>query len=264
MALITNPVPISGSTHPVREAWYKEWFDREEYELVYQERDEDEAVRLVRLIEQTVHPEPGARVLDMARGRGRHARVLARRGYRVTGVDLSRRAVLRAEQDAEAEGLSIRFIRADMREPVGRAEYDGVVNLFTAFGYFEKPEDHHRALQSMVEALKPGGWFVQDYLNAPYVLHNLRPEDQRTEGSVHIVQRRWVENDWVNKTIRLERGSETYTFRESVRLFTLDDFRQMYAAVGLETQETFGDYDGRPHSPEAPRLILFARKRSLG
>ena len=41
---------------------------------------------------------------------------------------------------------------------------------------------------------------------------------------------------------------------------TLDDFRRLYAAAGLDLEATFGDYDGRPHTADAPRLILHARK----
>lgn len=198
-------------------AWYQEWFDRDEYELVYQHRDEREAEQVVDLIERLVRPAPGSEILDVGCGRGRHARVLARRGYRVTGIDVAERALQIARERAEAEGLHhVRFLRHDMREPLCRECFDGVVNLFTAFGFFEDDADHLRALQAMATALRPGGWLVQDFLNADYVQRHLVPCDRFQLDGVEVVQERWIENGRVNKRIRLRRnGAEQVSTNRS-------------------------------------------------
>ena len=98
-----------------RSSWYEEWFDRAEYELVYQKRDDADARLLFDLIDRVTDLQAGARVLDMACGRGRHARLFARRGYKVTGIDLSPAAIETATRLAGEEGLSIRFETGDMR-----------------------------------------------------------------------------------------------------------------------------------------------------
>jgi hypothetical protein len=71
-----------------------------------------------------------------------------------------------------------------------------------------------------------------------------------------------MENGRLNKHIRLEQGEDVREFEESVRLFTLTDFEEMYRAAGLRIETTFGDGDGRPYGEDTPRLILFARKAS--
>ena len=43
---------------------------------------------------------------------------------------------------------------------------DLTVNLFTSFGYFERDAEHAAALGEMVATVRPGGWFVIDFLNA--------------------------------------------------------------------------------------------------
>jgi SAM-dependent methyltransferase len=243
--------------------WYDSWFSSSAYTLVYGHRDEDEAATVVDLIEQVVAPAPDASILDMACGRGRHARELARRGYRVTGVDLSADAVDEARAKAAAEGLDrVTFQQGDMREPVCKACFDGVVNLFTAFGYFEDDAENQRALAALSTALRPGGWLVQDYLNPPHVASTLVPMDTRTEDGVTVTQRRRIEGGRVYKEIELADDTATETHCESVRLYTRDDFARMYAAAGLDLQDTYGTYDGAPHSPHTPRLILHARKTS--
>ena len=241
--------------------WYDSWFGSSAYTLVYGHRDENEAATMVDLIERTVSLEPDASILDMGCGRGRHARELARRGYRVTGVDLSSASIADAQTKAAAEELKrVTFQEGDMRDPVCDACFDGVVNLFTAFGYFEDDDENQRALNAMAAALRPGGWFVQDFLNAPYVVSTLVPKDMRTEDGVTITQRRRVENGRVHKTIKLARDGVSETHRESVRLYDRNTLRQMHAAAGLDVQHTFGTYAGAPHTSETPRLILVSCK----
>lgn len=254
--------PASSEPPASAAPWYTEWFDRAEYELVYRNRDESEARQCINLIEDAVAPPPGAAILDMGCGRGRHARVLARRGYNVTGVDLSVPSLEKARARAAEENLAITFQHGDMRDPVCDACFDGVVNLFTAFGYFQDDADHARALRAMATALRPGGWLVQDFLNAPQVRATLVPQDARRVGEAHIAQRRWIADGRIHKHITITRQGRTRTFRESVRLLTKADFTTLYQRAGLELQQTFGHYDGRPHSPAAPRLVLVARAAS--
>ncbi len=240
--------------------WYEEWFDHPEYELVYQDRDEAEAARLVDFVERVAAPAEGTAIVDMGCGRGRHARALARRGYHVTGVDLSERAIEEARKRAEKEGLDVLFRRGDMRLPVCDCCFDGVINVFTAFGYFDDDEDHVRALRAMRRSLRAGGWFIQDFFNVPYVIDHLVPQDRRVRDDAEIRQQRWVEGGRVHKEISIRTNGDEQSFRESVRLYTLDDFQAMYEEAGFDLLETFGDYEGRPYGDETPRLILHARK----
>lgn len=242
-------------------AWYEDWFDRDEYEMVYQQRDVAEAERAIDLLVRTARPAPGAAILDMGCGRGRHARSLARRGYRVTGVDLSPRALDQARRRAVEEGLDITFQQGDMRTPVCDACFDGVASLFTAFGYFDDEGDHLRTVEAYAHNLRAGGWLFQDFLNAPYVESTLVPETHSEVGGVAITQRRWIEGGRINKTITLRRNGDEHHFQESVRLLTLDDLRALYDAASLDLQHTFGDYHGAPYGPDTPRLILYATRR---
>ncbi|PQJ33708.1 SAM-dependent methyltransferase [Salinibacter sp. 10B] len=242
--------------------WYEGWFDSAAYDLVYDHRDETEAEQLIDLIERDIAPAPAAHILDVGCGRGRHSRILARRGYTVTGIDLSEEAITEARARAQAENLDVMFERGDMRDPYCDGCMDGVVNLFTTFGYFATDAENQRALAAMTQAVRPDGWFLQDFLNAPHVAENIVPTTTRTVKGVDIEQHRWIEDDRIKKEITLHHNGSTKTYHESVRLYTLDDLQDMYASVGLTLVDTYGNYDGAPHTPKSPRLLLYARKPS--
>jgi len=242
-------------------AWYEQWFSRDEYEIVYRDRNEEEAVSLVDLIERTVEPIAGSELLDVGCGRGRHAIEFAKRGLQVTGLDLSERSLEIAREKAAEENLNITFIAGDMRNPVGQNRFDGVVNLFTAFGYFEEWDDHQKAVDAMALAVKPGGFVVQDFLNQAAVESNLIPSDTRTIGDIVIDQRRWVEEGRILKEIVFSSEGGSHTFFESVALLERSDFESLYESAGLELETIFGDYSGAPYDDESPRMILFSRKK---
>src|SRR2546427_2909985 len=152
--------------------WFEEWFG-EEYLQLYPHRDAAEAERAVGLILDRVGFAPGWRVLDVACGAGRHARAFEAAGARCAGLDLSA-ALLRVAQSVTAAPL----IRADMRAlPVRPGSMDLTVNLFTSFGYFERDAEHAAALHEMVATVRPRGWFVIDFLNAPAVRSRLVPRE---------------------------------------------------------------------------------------
>lgn len=240
--------------------WYAQWFDRSEYETVYAARNDADAERMITQIIETTSIPSGASVLDMACGRGRHARAFARHGYRVTGVDLSPRAIATARRIARQEELEIEFEEGDMRVAPCSDCFDMVVNLFTSFGYFDDDDDHLKAIQAMADATKPGGWLVQDFMNVGKVLTDLVPTDERREGALRVVQRRWVEGKRLIKEITLkEKGSPDQVFGESVRLLRLKDFEEMYKATGLVLERVLGDVEGAAFTTESPRMIMFAR-----
>ncbi|PSQ79978.1 MAG: class I SAM-dependent methyltransferase [Bacteroidetes bacterium QS_8_68_15] len=247
--------------------WYADWFDRPEYERVYRQRDAEEAERIVGFIERVAAPRAGAHLLDVGCGRGRHARAFARLGYRVTGIDLSERAIATARRRAEDEDLAIDFRRRDMRAPMGTEAFDGGVNLFSSFGYFNTEHEHQQVIDHVAASLRPSGFFVQDFLNAEQVRASLVPESTRFEDGFRITERRWIENDRIEKKITLSSTGDgadadsPQTFRESVRLLERDDFRRFYERAGLRLDDTFGDYDGAPFDEaDSPRLIMVSRK----
>jgi SAM-dependent methyltransferase len=102
-------------------------------------------------------------ILDLGCGTGNHALPLARRGYRVTGIDQSREMLALARKKAASSRTRPRFVRADMRSfHLGR-KFDAAVCMFGAFGYVLSERDVLRSLWSVHGHLGPAGLYVFEF-----------------------------------------------------------------------------------------------------
>lgn len=233
--------------------WFEEWFG-EDYLRLYPHRDDADAERAVALICRSVGLQRGWRVLDVACGAGRHARAFVGAGARCFGLDLSASLLRLARQVTDAP-----LIRADMRRlPVRPASMDLTVNLFTSFGYFERDAEHAGALEEMVSTIRPGRWFVIDFLNPAAVRRRLVAEETLDLPGQRVQVTRSVSPDgrYVCKSIRADKGRH---YMERVRLFEPEQISGMLGAAGVTVRYSFGDYDGSPLSPDAARTILMGQ-----
>lgn len=238
--------------------WFEEWFDSPYYHLLYRDRDEAEARAFLDRLLSVLQPAPGARVLDLACGRGRYATYLAEHGFDVTGLDLSTNNI-RYARPFERENLY--FYTHDMRLPFRSNYYDYILNIFTSFGYFRKERDHLKTLSKVRAGLRSTGFFILDYLNSPTVIKSLRPLEEKTIAGIHFHLRKYIDNGRVIKEIDFRDQGQDWHFVEKVRLFTLEELKDLFNQAGLRVVHTYGDYLLRPFEPDSsPRLILIARK----
>jgi SAM-dependent methyltransferase len=234
--------------------WFEEWFG-EEYLRLYPHRDDAEAELAVELVAGATGLRPGWRVLDVASGAGRHARAFRAVGARCVGVDLSA-TLLRVAREVTSAPL----VRADMRAlPIRPGSMDLTVNLFTSFGYFDHDEEHAAALAEMVATVRPGGWFVIDFLNPDVVRRRLVPHELVACDDAHVRVTRAVSSDghYVSKTIETPAGRR---FTERVRLFGAEEIGAMLSQAGIAVRRRFGDYDASPHHEGSPRTILVGQR----
>jgi SAM-dependent methyltransferase len=233
--------------------WFEEWFG-EEYLQLYPHRDDAEADRAVALIVRATGLVPGWRVLDVGSGAGRHARAFRAVGARCVGLDLSRTLLRVARGVTDAP-----LVRADMRRmPIRPGSMDLTVSLFTSFGYFEHDEEHAAALREMVATIRPGGWFVIDFLNATEVRRRLVTRETLAVqgGEAEVARTMSPDGRYVCKTIVTPVGRR---FTERVRLFDQAQMSAMLSDAGLEIRHRFGDYAAAPIKPDSPRTILAGR-----
>lgn len=240
--------------------WFKDWFNSPYYHRLYAYRDAEEAAAFIDRIIEKLDPPAGAFMLDLACGKGRHARQLASKGFDVTGIDLSTESIREAEKTSTDR---LTFYVHDMRLPFRINYFDIVFNLFTSFGYFETEREHLNALKTVSNALKPGGLFVLDFLN---VVYSERRGNEHTEkdiqGAHYVIDKKTDAEHFYKKiSVTAPELPHALSYEERVRKFGLEDFKSMFGKVSLEITQLFGDYMLHPFdAQQSNRLIIVAKK----
>lgn len=238
--------------------WFQYWFNSPYYHILYSQRNDAEAEFLIDNLSTYLKPSAHSRMLDIACGRGRHATYLHKKGYDVTGIDLSEQSIKYAQQ---FEQRNLHFLVHDMRKLFYINYFDIALNLFTSFGYFETEKEHSDALISFRKALKPGGIFVIDYFNTIKILKNLTHQEIKTVEGIEFHIKKFVSEGKIIKHINFEHRGKDYAFEERVKAFTHEDFTRMLQKSGLEITATFGDYSLNAFDEnKSDRLILICKK----
>jgi cyclopropane fatty-acyl-phospholipid synthase-like methyltransferase len=245
----------------MKSEWFKDWFNTEEYLNVYQNHNESDAEKHIKLILENVKIAPKTKILDMACGAGRHAIILARKNYNVTAVDLSEKLISIASQAAQIENLKINFIQSDIRKFETSEKFNLVLNLFTSFGYFETDEENFAILKKAFNLLEVGGYFVLDFFNSQFLKQNLVEYSEEILNNAEIHQLRKIKDNRVIKKIVITKDGNLNTYEESVRLFTKDELVEAITKIGFDIYKTFGDFLGNEFEQfSSPRLIMICKK----
>jgi SAM-dependent methyltransferase len=237
--------------------WYTSWFDTPYYHLLYRHRNDNEAAAFIRRLCEYLNLPPKSKALDLACGRGRHARVMAELGLDVIGLDLSKENIREARK---SEHKYLHFFEHDMREVWKNRQFDVIFNLFTSFGYFDDPAEDARVISSVASMLKDSGYFVFDYLHAPYVQETFIPRDEKVEDDIHFFISRHITEDWIIKQISFKDQEQEYRFFEKVRHYQPEQLSTLLLKNGFEILRTFGDYELNALENDSPRCIFVARK----
>jgi 2-polyprenyl-3-methyl-5-hydroxy-6-metoxy-1,4-benzoquinol methylase len=150
--------------------WYEELFENyaETYETeVYTKGTIGE----IDFIEKEIKHDKSKKILDIGCGTGRHSIELAKRGYNVTGIDLSECMLEMAKQKAKDAKVKVEFIKADARYLKFEKEFDlALVLCEGGFCLMETDEMNYMILQSASRSLKDNGKFILNTLNGLFPL----------------------------------------------------------------------------------------------
>jgi ubiquinone/menaquinone biosynthesis C-methylase UbiE len=153
----------------MQKPWYVELY--EYYPQYDQEPWTHNTGSEVDFIEDEIQADKTKRILDIGCGTGRHSLELARRGYHVSGVDLSEHLLQQARQKGISEGLQVEFTACDATRMEFKAEFDAAILICQgAFSLMESDEKDLQILKNVARALTPGGVFILTTSNAAYML----------------------------------------------------------------------------------------------
>ncbi len=238
--------------------WFQYWFNSPYYHILYSQRNDEEAEFLIDNLTAYLKPAAGSRILDIACGRGRHSIYLQKKGFDVTGIDLSEQSIKYAKQ---FEQKHLHFFVHDMRKLGYINYYDLAMNLFTSFGYFDTEKEHVDALKSFRKSIKDNGQVVIDYFNTQKILKNLTHREVKTIEGIDFNIHKFVSEGKIIKNIDFSHKNKPFAFEERVQAFSKGDFERMFEKSGLEITATFGSYGLEAFDEEkSDRLILVCKK----
>jgi len=239
-------------------SWFAHWFDSPYYHTLYKNRDEKEAQAFIDNLVQHLQIPTGSRLIDIACGKGRHATYFNSLGFDVIGVDLSPNCIASAKEN---ENPTLQFAVHDMLEVYQENTFDVATNLFTSFGYFEDDKDEQKAINSMANNLKLGGFLVIDFMNVEKVIANLVLKEQKTIDGITFDISRKIEAGHIIKDIQITDGAIKQHFQEKVKAITLADYSEFITTAGLKIIDIFGNYKLEDFNAiTSDRLILICKK----
>lgn len=209
------------------------------------------------------------KVLDLACGYGRHSLELARRGFDVTGVDITPAYIEYASAQARSENLRASFICSDIRDVSFEGQFDVVLNMADgAIGYLENEEENLKIFRVISRALKPGGKHFMDIMNGSYAESHF-PCKLWDAGEKCLTLSNF---EWDAQKKTLIYGQVDYPYGKAVekpdmqegnpiRLYTLEEIKSIFSQLELKVLDCYADFGGTPASDRQIQLMVCSQKQ---
>jgi SAM-dependent methyltransferase len=270
-AIAPPAVPSQAGDLPLRtrkkrraKQWYEEIFD-DDYLRTLPYLTPRQTEREAQFVLDSLGLQPGANMLDLACGYGRHAMELAGKGYKVTGLDLSLPLLIRAADTARRAALNINFIHGDMREMTFDNEFDGAYSMFTSFGYFDD-DTNRKVAANLARAIKPGGKLLLDVVNRDYLTRDLPTRVWwQGEGCVILEE---VDFNYFSSRLQVQRSIIFEDGRQveqeiSIRAYSLHEIGKVLHHSGFRVTEVSGGLAlrGKFFGAQSRQLLVLAEKK---
>jgi SAM-dependent methyltransferase len=251
------------STQEMQQDWYTDFFTELPNAFWRAAVPPEHTAAEVDFLVRVAGLRPGSRVLDLPCGSGRHSLELARRGCRVTGVDVSAEAVAFARDAAARERTDLDLRIGDMAAVPTDVRVDLAICMGNSFGYLEHTGTE-RFLADLATVVVPGGSIVLDY---GFVAESLLPgleleEPPMTFGGIEAVSVNEYDaagSRWLT-AFTFRRGAQEHRGTSVQHVYTAAEVVRMVTAAGFTGVDLYGDPDGSPFSLGSPRLLLVARR----
>lgn len=205
---------------------------------------------------------PGARVLDVPCGFGRHTLALAERGYEVTAVDISETYIRPLSAEVAARNLPVQLIHGDaLRVHLG-GPHDAVLCMGNSFGYAPEPV-MRRFLRRLGAATKPGGWFVLNTgVLAETLLPHLKANAEYQTGDVTMrIRNQYLPLESALQTeMTFVQGKKTEVKTAFHHVFTLAEVKRLLRAAGFDLIAAYGGPDSKPYAVGDYAYLLAKRR----
>ncbi|MBL8179929.1 MAG: class I SAM-dependent methyltransferase [Bryobacterales bacterium] len=216
----------------------------------------------VDFFENVLAPAPGAHILDIPCGGGRHSIELARRGYRMTGFDISAQFLAIARRNAQAAGVPVEFRRGDMVQPPD-GPFDAAFCYGNSFGYLTH-NDTRTFLSGVGRSLRAGARFLLETgTAAETILPTFQPESEFNFGGIRMQTTRnyRFRDSTIESVYRFSRDGMEESHRLEQAVYTTGEICRMLQGAGFAVVQLHSGTDGSPMRMGASRRLLIAAEK---
>ena len=215
-------------------------------------------------------PAPPAAVADLGSGTGTFAIDLARRGYRVTGIEPASEMLAHARTKDDADAVA--WVEGTAADVSGAERYDAIIMTGHAFQCLLRDEDVADLFADVARLLTPGGAFLFETRNpAARAWERWTPEHVSPPvslldgGSARVIHRvEDVEGEFITFSESYDLGDtdEHLRSRTTLRFMPAERITDLAAERGLATERIWGTWSAEPYDPTRSPEIIFRLVRS--
>lgn len=244
--------------------WYESFFAGINCELWEKAATEEWTEAEVAFLIDVFHLPAGSRLLDLPCGTGRHSIELAKKGFRLTSVDISEEFLAGLRRKTEGSGLPVEIIHGNVLTMSLVGLFDGAFCLGNSFGYFNY-EDMQRFVEKVSSVLKRGAkWIINTGVLAESFLSNFTKEKSyELEGltmAVHNDYDVWDSCLLVTLTYTKNGQQAVHHFKHHV--YTVAELIRLLSQHSLRTTALYGSTDKAPYKLGDAQLYLVAEKEN--
>jgi cyclopropane fatty-acyl-phospholipid synthase-like methyltransferase len=252
----------------IADNWYETFFQGINCEIWEQAIPAEVTIREVDFLLEVLNLETGAHILDIPCGFGRHSLEFAKRGYQVTGVDISQTFIDHFTTNI-VDKKKIKAIRADILQVKLREKFSAAVCLGNSFGYFDF--EHMKSfVRKISSCLLPGARFIiNSGMIAESILSNLvhySNHKSYTFGNITMdVSNMYnTENSFMVSSLLYTRNEsqEEHAFKHYV--FTMGEIKRLLESFGFVIIDTYGSIDKAPYKIGDQQVYIVAEKKATG
>ena len=216
----------------------------------------------VRFILKALKLRKGDSLLDICCGIGRHLIPIAKKGIRVTGVDLCSEYLQEAEKRAKRSKVRLKLVHGDAKKIKFHSRFSGAINMWTSIGFFEKEADNFRVIKNAYEALRPGGAFLVHTVNRDWISKNFDRRDWWRVGEGKVMEEREVDfaTARVNSTWTFVRNGKQIQKGISLRVYCFHELREHFRKAGFGEVAVYGGTDFSPLTFDSRMLYVVGKK----
>lgn len=247
----------------VKENWWVDFFNGEYGELVV--TSPDRAKQVVDFIGKLCRDIPeNSTLFDQCCGKGHLSNAFASMlNLNVYGIDAAKKYIEFAKNEYGND--KCKFIEGDARIHLLDSKADIAINWNSSFAYCEDDSENIKMLETLSDNLKIGGKFIISTYNPEYIYKYFQRFWVRyvpyQDSSIITIKECFIEDAMLKSTwVFVYPDGKRETQSGQTKLYSVQDFINMFDKVGLSLEATYGNIDFEDFTEDSPSLILFGKK----